>query len=355
MTRLAETRVSDDPVPGDDAGRRAPTLRDVARRAGVHPSTASRVLSGSRNVGPALEQAVREAADELHYQVNHIGRALRRQASGTIGVVVPDIDSPFSSEMVRAIDRALHQQDCGLFLCDANNDPDVEADRLRDLLRRQVDGVIISPVHRQRSAEAVGQAARDVAVVQVDRSVDVPADVVAVDQAMIMNSLLDHVLSLGRKRIALIASEESASTAADRLAAYRTRMAGDDGALRRVYVGDPSLRWGGEVARMMVSSRDREPLPDALICANDLIALGAMQQFRRAGVRMPADVAVAGVDDTPFGRISEPELTTVRQPVDQIGNEAVAMLFARRRDARRAPRRLTLAPELIVRRSTVPG
>jgi LacI family transcriptional regulator len=348
---LATTRAIDDPGPGDGI-RRATTLRDVALRAGVHPSTASRALSGSRAVRPELVRAVRQAARDLDYQVNHIGRALRRQASGTIGVVVPDIDNPFFPAMVQAIDRALHRQDCGLFLCDANNDPEVETDRLRVLLQRQVDGVIISPVHRQRSAKAIQQAAREVAVVQVDRSVDAPTDIVAVDQAQAINLLIDHVTALGRERIGFITSDDSVSTAAERLTAYRARMAGDRGAFARVYVGDLSLQWGGEVARTIVAAR--KPLPDALICANDLIALGAMQQLRRAGVRIPDDVAVTGIDDTPFGRVSEPELTTIRQPVDQIGDEAVAMLLRRRQDPGRAPRRLTLSPELIVRRSTIP-
>lgn len=378
---MSATRGTKEPVPGEDpapgdmavtgntgvsggtsaagstggsgsAGRRAVTLRDVARRAGVHPSTASRALSGSRTVRPELVRAVRQAARELDYQVNHIGRALRRQSSGTIGVVVPDIDNPFFPEMVQAVDRALHRRECGLLLCDANNDPEVEADRLRVLLQRQVDGVIISPVHRERSAEAIRQAAREVVVIQADRNTDVPTDIVAVDQAQAVNLLIDHVTSLGRRRIAFVTSDDSVSTAADRLAAYRARMAGDRGALGRVYVGDLSLRWGGEAARRIMAGAT--PLPDALICANDLIAVGAMQRLRGAGLRIPGDIAVTGIDDTPFSRFCEPALTTIRQPVDQIGDEAVAMLFSRRRDPARAPRRLTLSPELIVRRSTGP-
>jgi LacI family transcriptional regulator len=344
-------RADSDPVP-DGLARRAPTLRDVARRADVHPSTASRVLHGSRTVRPELVEAVRQAARDLDYQVNHIGRALRRQASDTIGVVVPDIDNPFFPAMVQAIDRALHRQGCGLFLCDANNDPKVEAERLRVLLQRQVDGVIISPVHRQHSVQAVREAAREVTVIQVDRAVDAPTDVVTVDQAQTINLLIDHVTSIGRKRVAFITSDESISTAAERLAAYRARMAHDPGALQRIYAGELSLRWGGQAVQTVLASGN--PLPDALICANDLIALGAMQRLRWAGITVPGDIAVTGIDDTPFGRVTEPELTTVRQPVDQIGDEAVAMLFSRHRDRARAPRRLTLAPELIIRRSTSP-
>lgn len=317
----------------------------------MHPSTASRVLSGSRTVGPELARAVRRAARELDYQVNQIGRALRRQVSGTIGLVVPDIDNPFFPAMVQAIDRAAHRKDCGLFLCDANNDPEVEASRLQALLQRQVDGVIISPVHRHRSVAAVRATAHETVVVQVDRIVDTPTDIVAVDQAQTINLLIDHLASLGRRRIAFITAAESMSTIAERLTAYQARMAADREALRRVYVGDLSLEWGGKAVLRILETG--APLPDALICANDLIALGAMQQLRRSGLRIPDDVAVTGIDDTPFGLIVEPELTTVRQPIDQIGEEAVSMLLSRQQDRARAPRRLTLTPELIVRRSTV--
>jgi LacI family transcriptional regulator len=302
-------------------------------------------------VRPDLVRAVRQAAKELDYQVNQIGRALSRQASGTIGVVVPNIDNPFFPQLVQGIDRALYQQDYGLLLCDANNNPEMEAERLRMLLQRQVDGVIISPVHRQLSMPAIQQAAREVMIVQFGE-VDVRTDVVAVDQSQAMNMLIDHVVSAGRQRLAFITSGDSvSSTMGERLAAYRARMAGDRGALERVYVGDLSLRWGGEAVRAIMAAGP--PLPDALICANDLIALGAMQQLRWAGIRVPDDISVTGIDDTPFSRVSDPELTTIRQPVDQIGAEAVAMLLSRHQDPTRAPRRLTLSPELIIRRSSI--
>lgn len=297
-------------------------------------------------------RAVRQAAKELDYQVNQIGRALSTQASGTIGVVVPNLDNPFYPQLVQGIDRALYQQDCGLLLCDANNNPEMEAKRLRVLLQRQVDGVIISPVHRQLSMPAIQQTAREVIVIQFGK-VDVPTDIVTVDQSQAMNMLIDHVVSAGRQRLAFITSSDAvSSTMGERLAAYRARMADDRGALERVYMGDLSLRWGGEAVRTIVAAG--QPLPDALICGNDLIALGAMQQLRWAGIRVPDDISVTGIDDTPFSRVSDPELTTIRQPLDQIGDEAVAMLLSRQRDPTRAPRRLTLSPELIIRRSSIP-
>ncbi len=124
-----------------------PTLRDVAKLAGVHPATASRALSGARRVNPELARAVQQAAHSLNYSVNPIGRALKQRATGTVGMVVPDIENPFFPAMVRAIEGVLATEDLGLFLCDANNSARVEAARVDALLRRQVDGLIISPVH----------------------------------------------------------------------------------------------------------------------------------------------------------------------------------------------------------------
>jgi LacI family transcriptional regulator, galactose operon repressor len=165
--------------------------------------------------------------------------------------------------------------------------------------------------------------------------------------------VVDHLEEQGRHRFAFVASDPSTSTVADRIAAYRSRFADHPEALERIYVGELSLRWGSEAASRILA--EGAALPDALICANDLIALGAMQRLRAAGIRIPEDVAVTGVDDTPFARIAEPTLTTVRQPIEQMAEEAVAMLVARRSHPSRAPRRLIMTPELMIRGSTVVG
>ncbi|GIH16415.1 LacI family DNA-binding transcriptional regulator [Rugosimonospora africana] len=329
---------------------RPPTIKDVAALAGVHPATASRALSGARTVSPELVRAVQRAARKLNYRVNPIGRALKQGASGTVGMVVPDIENPFFPALVRAVESALHREGLGLFLCDANNSVRIEAERLDELLLRHVDGLIISPVDAERSAEAVRAAAGRVPVVQVDRTVDVSTDAVAVDQHGMMEAVVGHLRASGRQRFAFITSGEANSPSIERLAAYRRVFAGDPGALARVQVGDLTLEWGAKAAGTLLSGG--EPLPDALICANDLIAIGAMQTLRRAGVRVPEDVAIVGVDDTPFARVAEPPLTTVAQPVGQIGDEAVRMLLTRKREPHLAPRRLTLAGQLVARDST---
>lgn len=327
-----------------------PTLRDVATLAGVHPATASRALSGARAVNPQLAAAVRDAAEQLNYTVNPIGRALKQRATGTVGMVVPDIENPFFPAMVRAIEGALAREDLGLFLCDSDNSAEVEAARVDALLRRQVDALVISSVHAELSRQAILAAADQVAVVQIDRVVDAPTDFVGVDQAKIITMLVGHLRAAGRSRLAFVTSAELISPMAERLAAYQEAVAADPPSARRVYAGELSVAWGSEAAAAMFA--ERGPLPDGIVCADDLIAVGMMQALRAAGLRVPLDVAVAGVDDTPFAQLSEPPLTSVRQPIGQLGDEAVRMLRTRQREPQLAPRRLTLTPELVVRRST---
>lgn len=334
------------------------TLRDVAERAGVHPSTASRILSGSRRGDPDVARRVSQAAAALGYRTNRIARALRQQSSSTVGMAVPDLENPFFPALVKSVESALNAEGYALVLCDAQDNPAVERQRIDTLLERQVDGLILCPVHLTGSLPAVRQAAAQVPVVQVDRRVPAPTDFVGVDQASVIGLAVDHLESLGRRRLAFLTAAEENSPIAERGVAYRRRKADDPDALDAIRVGALTLEWGLRAVDEMLASPT--PLPDGLICANDLIALGAMQRLRRAGVRVPEDVAVTGVDDTPFGRVSEPELTTVRQPVEQVGEEAVAMLLARLGDARRADRQrathnLVLSPSLLVRRSTVPA
>jgi LacI family transcriptional regulator len=334
------------------------TLRDVAQLAGVHPSTASRILSGSRRGDPEAAGRVHKAAQTLGYRANRIARALRQQNTTTVGMVVPDLENPFFPALVKSIESALNREGYALLLCDAQDSPVVEAQRVDALLQRQVDGLILCPVDMRESVAAVQDAAHQVPVVQVDRRVRVSTDFVGVDQASVIALVADHLESIGRARIAFLTSADSVSTVAERSAAYRRRFADNVDSRDRIQVGALTLRWGIEAVSAMLAAGEK--LPDALLCANDLIALGAMQRLRQAGIRVPDDVAVTGVDDTAFGQVSEPELTTVRQPIDQLGEEAVAMLLSRLREPHssarreRAARTLVLEPELLVRRSTQP-
>ncbi|MGI5467437.1 LacI family DNA-binding transcriptional regulator [Streptomyces sp. CA-132043] len=329
------------------------TLKDVARASGCSIATVSRVLAGTRPVGAETARTVREAAARLGYRPNHVARALRRRATGTVGLVLPQITNPFFPELVRELEHALHAEGRAVLLADCDDDPATEAARIAEFLDRQVDALLLIPVDERRSRDAVADAARRVPVVLLDRGCGPGvADSVAVDNAAGMALVLDHLAAAGRRRPWFVGAAGTTTTAAERRAAYEAGAAVlDPPAPGRVELGDFSVAWGRAAVDRIWPSR-----PDAIVCANDLIAVGALQRLRQLGADVPGEVAVTGFDDVPFARLADPALTTVRQPVTELAAEA-ARLLAERSEGRipsggAAPSRaIRLAPRLVVRAS----
>ncbi|MER5840376.1 LacI family DNA-binding transcriptional regulator [Streptomyces prasinus] len=328
------------------------TLREVARASGCSVATVSRVLAGTRPVGAETARRVREAAEELGYRPNQVARALRSRSTGTIGLVLPQITNPFFPSLVREVEHALHAEGRAVLLADCDDDPEVEAARIADLLDRQVDALLVIAADGKRSRDAVEKAAAHVPLVLLDRGCGPGvADSVATDNATGMALVLDHLVTTGRRRICFVGAAGTGSAAVERLAAYEA----EAGALLphgsgRVELGDFSLEWGRTAVDRILPSR-----PDAIVCANDLLAIGVLQRLRQLGVDVPGDVAVTGFDDIPMMDLADPALTTVRQPVRALAAEAVHLLGHRLAGRNDGPRRsVRLAPELVVRASSAP-
>lgn len=326
------------------------TIEDVAAVAGVSTASVSRVLSGARRVTPETRERVISAVSELNYQVNAVASALRSKVTRTVGMVVPDIVTPFFPAVVKAVEDALHQSGISLFLCDAGNSPEVEAHRLEALLARSVDGIIISPVHAVKSRAAVAAAAKRVPLVQVDRHVNVKTDVVSVDHGRGVQMVVDHLASQQCRTFAFVTAATGSSIAKERLEGYTKAVKTLDRAstTRVLAAGDLTIAWGQEAGAKLA----QEPLPHAVVCANDLIAIGLLQAFRAEGIKVPEDVAVTGYDDTTFARVVEPPLTSVRQPLQLIGEDAVRFIMSAIESPHPAARELRLLPELVVRASS---
>lgn len=326
------------------------TLREVAQESGYSVATVSRVLAGTRTVGAQTERRVRAVAAHLGYRPNQVARALRSRSTGTIGMVLPQITNPFFPALVRAVEHALHSRGRALLIADCDDDPAVEADRVSALLDRQVDALLVIPVHEEHSRVAVRAAAERVPVVQLDRrcGTDV-ADTVAVDNTAGMTLVLDHLARTGRSRPCFLGSDGTDSAAVERRAAYQGALsARDPEGASRVVLGDFSVEWGRAAAERVWPDR-----PDALVCANDLIAVGAMQQLRRIGADVPSQIAVTGFDDVAIASLAEPALTTVRQPVTGLAEEAVRLLDQCLGEQGPRPNHaVRLAPELVERAST---
>jgi LacI family transcriptional regulator len=328
------------------------SIYDVAKAAGVSAATVSRVLSGARSVRPESAAAVLAAVEQLGYRPNQLGRALRRRSTQAIGMIVPRVDNPFFPSVVQHIEEYLRLQGYALLLCTSNDDPDIEAQRLDMLTERQVDGLLISPCHQTRSLPAVRRAAERIPLVQLDRSVEEETyDFVGVDDAGGIRQLVAHMRSLGRRDIAYVGGDRGNWSGAHRHTAFLAALDGQrpEDHPERVLLASFSELWGREAAEQLLASRTP---PDAIVCGNDLIALGVISTAARLGLRVPQDVTVSGYDDISMAVLAQPSLTTVRQPVAELTKQAAELLLSRIDDPGRPPNRLILPTQLIVRGST---
>lgn len=329
------------------------TLADVARRAGVSTTSASRALTGSRPVTDSVRAAVRTAAGELGYTGNSVARALRSQRTHTIGMVVPSILNPFFTVLVDAMERTLHDHDHALLLCDSRNDTALEARHLASLVDRHVDGIVISPCDEEHSVAALERAAGHVPVLQLDRRSDLPGlDWVGVDDDVALGLVLRHLRETGVGSAGLVAATLTTSSARDRESAFHrhARELGIDVRPEWIVRGEFSMP-SGRAAGQRVFAAAPADRPQALVCADDLLAFGVLRAAREMGVRVPTDVRVTGFDDLDFAEQVDPPLTSVRQPVERMAQEAFRLLQARR-DGSGVGTRIALAPSLVIRAST---
>ena len=328
-----------------------PTIRDVASHAGVSVATVSRVVNNSlHKVHPATRQRVLRCVHRLGYHPNVVAQGLRRGTSHSIALIVPDISNPFYPAIARGAEDVARQHGYVLVLGNTDGDPNRERAYLDILRKRWVDGVLFASAggddRHLRALRASGVPAvliaRDVAAGAVDT--------VLVDSYAGMRQATSHLLRLGHRRIAYIGGPHSLSAARERLRGYRQ-------ALRDFSVPpDPSLIVSGDfrvdggraaIRRLM----ERRRLFTAVVAANDLTAIGAMEALRSAGRGIPDDVAVVGFDDIPFAAFVDPPLTTVAQPTYRLGALAMERLLALMREEAATTRRIMLQPQLVVRRS----
>lgn len=329
----------------EEAGVR---ISDVARHASVSAATVSRVLNGDARVGARYRERVLRAVTELEYRPNSLARNLRRQRSAMIGVVVPDIENPHFGELLRAVED--HAFDAGYRVLVCNTDETAEKQRayLEALIDERVLGVIISP--SDPGGEQIGRLLDlGIPVVACDREVtDQRADAVLADNVMATRAGTELLIAAGHRAIALVAGRTDVETGAERLAGYEMAMR----AARletRVVDGDFRLERAEAAVAELLASR---PRPSALVVANNLMTLGALRAIRDAGLRVPHDIALLGVDDPAWAALVEPPLTTLAQPVRQMAADAMELLLQRVTGARDQPRRIVHRFELRRRAST---
>lgn len=320
------------------------TLRDVARSAGVSVSTASRALTDSQLISRTTSQRVRDAASRLGYHFDPIGRALRSNSSASIGLVVPNINNPFFPALVQAAEIEAKAAGWSLLLADSLDDPELELENMLQLAARRVDAILVSPVHRTRSTEAVRRAAELRPVVQIDRLASTAVPHVGVDQRAGLTAVLDHLAASGRQCVAYVGAKTGEWPANERRQAFRAWVAAQ-GREDHSYLADSTSESGRHAIRRILRTF---PQVDAVACCNDVIAVGVLLELHSLGVDVPGRIAVTGFDDTIMATVIQPALTSVVQPTDLIARAA----FSWAQDGRRSREQLLFAPALVVRDSS---
>lgn len=322
-------------------------LREVAAHAKVSPATVSRVLNGDARVGQAYRDRVLAAVEELDYRPNRLARGLRRQRSAAIGVVVADIENPHFSEMVRAVEDVAFSRGHPLLVCNTDENPEKQRVYLNTMLDERVLGVIISPADAN-SAEVSYLLDAGIPVVAFDREVSDPrVDVVIADNTRAVRAATELLTTAGHREIAFVAGRLDVETGAERLDGYQIAMR-EAGLTPRVLAGGFRVEeaHAGVAACLESSSR-----PTALVVSNNLMTAGALGAIRDAGLVMPTDIALVGIDDPLWAPFVQPPLTTMAQPVRRMAVDAVELLLERVSGGRSEPRRVLHRFELRRRES----
>jgi len=328
------------------------TIRDVARRAGVSPMTVSRVINDSALVSAGTRRRVEDAIGELGYVPSRLARGLSARRTGTLAVIVPDVANPFFTLIVRGAEDVARRAGYRVILCDTRGDLAVEREVIEEMLAHRVEGILIAPVNDRSREHLRRLTAFNVPFVLVDRTVrGVDADTVLGDSADGAQRLVEHLLSLGHRRVGMIVESDDVSTARDRRRGYETALqaAGlpvDPELVVRARV-DPE---GGREGMRRLLTLD-EP-PTAVFTVNNLVAVGAIEAVRGAGLEVPDDVALVCFDDIEYASRLYPFLTVMEQPAETFGTLSTQLLLERIEN--RAPERsrvVVLPAQFVVRRS----
>jgi LacI family transcriptional regulator len=331
------------------------TLREVARRAGVHAGTASRALNPQTRslVNAATASKVIAAAEELGYRPNPMARGLKTNRSFTIGVLVPDLTNPLFPPIVRGIEDELATEGYTALLANSDNDRDKERLHFETMKDRQVEGFIMATAELDHPLIEDAIAA-DAPIVLVNRTVDSSrAFAVINDDRMGTALAVNHLVELGHTHIAHIVGPERYSTGKTRYRGFIDAMkaAGFKADRKLIRFTETFVESeGARVFRQLLENDSKEF--SAVVAGNDLLALGCYDALADAGLSCPQDVSIVGFNDIPFLDKLKPPLTTIRIPHYELGARAAALVLNRLRDPQLEPVTIQLDPKLIVRGST---
>jgi len=321
-----------------------PTIKDVARKAGVSVGTVSRVLSKNESVKQPLKERVLAAMAELDYKPNLAARALRTNSIDVIGLVVPDITNPFFAQLAKNIEMEAAKRGHSVMLANSHDDEAAEKTQIAALLDRAVCGIIVVATSDSNRTHKT-----DIPIVSLDRRLG-HYPLVSTDHRDGSAKIADHLVGLGHRRIAYIGGPQSMEVARQRRDGFVARIEAlstvDDPITLTVHEGQFDYDSGEEIGRTLLTGATGTR-PTAIAAASDQQAIGVLRCARDLKIAVPADLSVTGFDDITLASLVVPRLTTLRQPIEQLARSAVERIFHGEVASDEA-----IAGEVVVREST---
>ena len=326
------------------------SIKDIASEAGVSTATVSHVINKTRFVSDAVRARVLEAIELHDYYPNAHARSLASGSSRILGLVISDIANPFFPALVKSIETAAFEHGYDVVLSNTNYDAERAAHYVRRFIERKVAGVALMTSEMDQTL-IDELARRAVPVVFLDSgAAGLHMSNLRVGYGAGIKQAILHLVELGHRNVAFISGLPHLHSAKRRLEAFRQTMrAVLPGAAQQIYTGDFQMEGGRRAALEILADAE---LPTAVIAANDLMAFGAISEFRRAGLSVPADVSVVGFDDIAFSSLIEPALTTVNLPLGELGKLAVEALLTTISSPTQHGIELPITTELVIRDST---
>ncbi len=324
-------------------------IKDVAKLAGVSPAGVSLALNEKPYVSKKAKERIYKTVRELGYRPNIVARNLRKKSTGIIGLVLSDIANPFFPEIARGVEERAREYGFNVILCNTDADPFQKKKSIEILLSRQIDGLIITSAHS--TANLNEYLRENCPIVLVNRD-PFPGrfDFVGIDNISSARMAVNHLTKLGYQRIAFIEGEPKSPASFGRYEGYKKALQEAGFSLQENYVKIGYLKYESGY-RVMISFLKEFRPPTAVFCANDMMALGAIDACVENRVKVPQDIALVGFDDMWIASLKTVQLTTVRQPRYQMGVKAVDLMIKRIQGKRGEIKRVILPTKLIIRQT----
>ncbi|WP_165861225.1 LacI family DNA-binding transcriptional regulator [Paenibacillus paeoniae] len=325
-----------------------PNIQHVAERAQVSKATVSRVLNNNPQVKGEIKERVLRAIKELNYRPSTIARNLATNQTNTIGLILPDITNPYFPVLARGIEDAAHRLGYTIFISNTDNDPKLEQDIIHKMVEQQVGGIVL--ISSTLDEKAVNDlTSLQTPIILCDRLIEnKPFDAVSIDNYRAAQEAVQYLIGQGHTRIAHLAGPKNIQSAVSRRAGYVDAMLAAN-LEPFVSVGTFSYESGVHQTGDLIHAYK----PTAIFAANDLMALGAMHEIYRRGMRVPEDISIFGCDDIAFSAMSRPLMSTISIPAYQIGVTAVQLLDDRMKGVRAGSKNVILEHKLMHRESCI--